>query len=256
MGGSQLQSQGKLYIVGIGPGAIEEMTIKARDALLESDVVVGNKSYIDLVKRLLDGKEVIESSMGKEVERARKALLLSKDNIVSIVSGGDAHVYGMAGIVFEIAESMDDHFEIEVLSGVSSVSASSSRIGAPLNNDFAVVSLSDLLTPWEMIEENLSAVSSSNFCIALYNPKSQRRNENFTKAIEIIKRYRDDDTPVGVVKDCSREGEEFFVTTLGEVLEFDDRVDMHTTVIIGNRESRIWNNWIITPRGYHRKYRI
>ncbi|MHC1572435.1 MAG: precorrin-3B C(17)-methyltransferase [Methanosarcinales archaeon] len=251
-----MRSQGKLYIVGIGPGAIEEMTIKARDALLTSDIIIGNKSYINLVRKLLDGKEIIESSMGKEVERARNALLLSKDNIVSVISGGDAHVYGMAGIVFEIAESMDDHFEIEVISGVSSVSASSSRIGAPLNNDFAVVSLSDLLTPWQMIEENLSAVASSNFCIALYNPKSQRRNENFKKSIEIIKRYRDADTPVGIIRNCSREGEAFVVTTLKEVLKFDDCVDMHTTVLIGNRESRIWKNRIITPRGYHRKYRI
>lgn len=251
-----MQSQGKLYIIGIGPGALEEMTIKARDALLESDVVIGNKSYIDLVRKLLDGKDLIESSMGKEVERARRALLLSKNKTVSIISGGDAHVYGMAGIVFEIAESMDENFNIEVISGISSVSASSSRIGAPLNNDFAVVSLSDLLTPWETIEENLSAVSSSNFCIALYNPKSRRRNENFRRAIEIIKQHRDDDTPVGIVKDCSREGEEFLVTTLVEVLKFDDRVDMHTTVIIGNRESRIWKEKIITPRGYHRKYVI
>lgn len=251
-----MQSQGKLYIVGIGPGAIEEMTIKARDALLSSDIIIGNKSYIDLVRNLINGKDVIESSMGMELDRARKALELSKERIVSIISGGDSHVYGMAGIVFEIAESMDDRFDIELISGVSSVSASSSRIGAPINNDFAVVSLSDLLTPWEMIEENLAAVSKANFVIALYNPKSRRRNENFTKAIEIVRRYRDDETPAGIVKNCSREGEEFFVTTLGDLLKFDDRIDMHTTVIIGNRESRIWDNRIITPRGYHRKYRI
>jgi precorrin-3B C17-methyltransferase len=252
------QGKGKLYIVGIGPGALEHLTIKAEKVLNSSDYIIGNKIYLELIEDLIKGKKIVESTMGEEINRAKIALDLSKDNIVSLISGGDPNVYGMAGIVFEVAEKagMNEEIEIEVVPGITSAIATSSFLGAPLSNDFAVISLSDLLTPWERIEENLAHVSSSNFVIVLYNPRSRGRNENFRKAIGIIKRYRNGETPVGIVKNYARENEEKIVSRLKDVLEYEEKVDMHTTVIIGNEESRIWKEKIITPRGYHRKYEL
>ncbi|MGP8321901.1 MAG: precorrin-3B C(17)-methyltransferase [Methanosarcinaceae archaeon] len=263
---SQLQShnenmvkKGKLYIVGIGPGSVEHLTIRARDILIISDYIVGNGTYLDQVKSLIDGQNIIRSSMGKEVDRAQKAVELAKTSVVSIISGGDANIYGMAGLVLEVAESCGADVDIEVLPGVTAITASASVLGAPIVNDFAVISLSDLLTPWDVIEKRLEAAADADFIISLYNPKSRQRNSNFTRAIEIIKRHKVDSVTVGLVKNALRESdEESIVTTLGDVLEYDDWVDMRTTVLIGNSESRIWENdfekLIITPRGYHRKY--
>lgn len=250
---SQSQSQGKLYIVGIGPGAVEHLTKKAHEALLGSEYVIGNGTYLDQIASVIKNAEIIRSGMGGEVERARKAVELAKDHVVSIISGGDANVYGMAGLVFEVAEKAGD-IEIEVIPGVTAISAAASLLGAPLVNDFAVISLSDLLTPIEMIERRLASAVEADFVIAIYNPKSRSRRENFGKAIEIIRKFRNDETPVGIVKNATREGETVIATTLGRVMEYNDVIDMSTIVLIGNSESRLWNNRIITPRGYQRKY--
>ena len=253
---SQSQSHGKLYIVGIGPGAIEHITKKAERALLESEYIIGNGTYIDQIIKIIKDKKIIRSGMGGEVERARKAVELGKDHIVSIISGGDANVYGMAGIVFEVAETAEGsgELDIEVIPGVTAISAAASLIGAPLVNDFAVISLSDLLTPNEIIERRLKSAAEADFVIAIYNPKSRNRKEKFAGAVNIIRKYRSENTPAGIVKNAMRTGETVLTTTLGRIMEYNDIIDMSTIVLIGNSESRSWKNRIITPRGYQRKY--
>jgi precorrin-3B C17-methyltransferase len=249
----------KLYIVGIGPGHPDLMTVAAQQAILESEYVIGNTTYLDQIEPLLPGKKVITSSMGEEIARARHALeLASGGDTVSIISGGDAGVYGMAGIVLEIAEKegagADADTRIQVIPGVTAANAAASILGSPITGDFASISLSDLLTPWEDIEKRIAGAAASDFVIVLYNPKSRNRNTNFGRCIEIVKRHRSGSVPVGLVKNAYRDGERAVVTTLERVLDYDDFVDMHTTAIIGNSESRIWGERIITPRGYHRKY--
>jgi len=246
-------SHGKLYIVGIGPGGTGHLTKKAMDVLLGSEYIIGNGTYLDQIQDIIQDKKIIRSGMGGEVERARKAVELGKDHIVSIISGGDANVYGMAGIVLEVAQKADD-IEIEVIPGVTAISAAASLLGAPLINDFAIISLSDLLTPQKMIDQRLKSAAEADFVIAIYNPKSRSRKENFGRAMEIIRKYRNENTPVGIVKNATREGETVIATTLGSLMEYDDIIDMSTIVLIGNSESKLWNNRIITPRGYQRKY--
>jgi precorrin-3B C17-methyltransferase len=247
--------RGKLYIVGIGPGHPDLMTVAAQKAIAASRYIVGNATYLDQIKPVIADQEIITSSMGKEVARAREALdLASDENIVSIISGGDAGIYGMAGIVLEIADKTDADVEIEVVPGVTAASAAASILGSPITGDFAVISLSDLLTPWEAIERRLSSAAASDFVIALYNPKSRDRNTNFGRSIEIIRKHRHGSVPVGIVKDAFRDGESAVLTTLEDVLDFDNFVDMHAIIIIGNSESELRGSRIITPRGYHRKY--
>ncbi|MFZ3167467.1 MAG: precorrin-3B C(17)-methyltransferase [Candidatus Methanoperedens sp.] len=250
---SQSQSHGKLYIVGIGPGGIGHLTKKAESALLESEYIIGNGTYLDQIALIIKDQKIIRSGMGGEVERARSAVELGKSHIVSIISGGDANVYGMAGLVLEVAQKTEE-IEIEVIPGVTAITAAASLLGAPLVNDFAVISLSDLLTPIEMIKLRLNSAAEADFVIAIYNPKSRNRKENFAKAIEIIRKYRNENTPVGIVKSATRSGETVLATTLGRIMEYNDMIDMSTIVLIGNSESRLWKNRIITPRGYQRKY--
>lgn len=256
---SQSQSKGKLYIIGIGPGSVGQLTVRAKEVIENSDYIVGNGTYLDQMASLLDKQEIVRSSMGKEVDRSRKAVELAQDNVVSMISGGDANIYGMAGLVLEVAEHADLSVEVEVLPGVTAITAAASVLGAPIVNDMCTVSLSDLLTPWEVIEKRLDAAASADFVMSLYNPKSRQRKSNFSRAIEIIKRHKDDSVPVGLVKNALREeGQDYIVTTLGEVMEYNDWVDMSTTILITTNDSRVWESEhgkrIITPRGYHRKY--
>jgi precorrin-3B C17-methyltransferase len=238
---------------------VEQLTLKARDVILNADYVLGNSTYLDQMESLLGTQEVIRSFMGKEVERARKAVELAKNANVVMISGGDTNVYGMAGIVLELAEHENLDVDIEILPGVTAVLAGASILGAPVVTDFAVISLSDLLTPWDVIEKRLNMAADADFVIGLYNPKSRKRKSNFARAIEIIRKYKADSVPVGLVKNAMRgENEDQIVTTLGEVMEYEDWVDMSTAILIGNGESRIWKSpkkdMIITPRGYHKKY--
>jgi precorrin-3B C17-methyltransferase len=221
--------------------------------------VIGNASYLDPLEPLLLGKTVIRSSMGKEVERAQQAIDLARSHAVAIVSGGDAGVYGMAGIVLEVIEHSGADIEVEVIPGVTAANAAASRVGSPLSGDFAVISLSDLLTPLEVIEQRLDAMFSIGIPVVLYNPKSRGRPHNFLLAIVHARKYLGPETPVAIVRNALRDNEEVFITTLAGAETFDKSVDMHTTVIIGGKESRIWRRGddvkgIITPRGYHRKY--
>jgi precorrin-3B C17-methyltransferase len=247
------RSQGKLYIVGIGPGGTEYLTKNAEKALQSSEYIIGNGTYIDHIIGMIRGAKVIRSGMGGEVERAKKAVELSRDHVVSIISGGDANVYGMAGLVLEVAQK-EGQMDIEIIPGVTAVSAAASLLGAPIVTDFAVISLSDLLTPMDIIEKRFKNAAEADFVIAIYNPKSRNRKENLGKAVGIIRNYRNDDTPVGIVKNATRKGETVIVTTLGKIMEYNDIIDMSTLVLIGNSESRSWDNRIITPRGYQRKY--
>ncbi|TQD26655.1 precorrin-3B C(17)-methyltransferase [Methanolobus vulcani] len=256
---SQSQSKGKLYIIGIGPGSVEQLTVKARDVIMTSDYIVGNGTYLDQMASLLDKQEIVRSAMGKEVDRSRKAVELAQDKVVSMISGGDANVYGMAGLVLEVAEHAGLDVEVEVLPGVTAITAAASVVGAPIVNDMCTVSLSDLLTPWEVIEKRLEAASSADFVMSLYNPKSRQRKSNFSRAIEIIRKHKEDSVPVALVKNALREADQdYVVTTLGEVMDYNDWVDMSTTILITTNDSRIWDSpygkRIITPRGYHRKY--
>ena len=253
------EGRGVLYIVGSGPGSPDQMTGKALQAIRDAEYVLGNDSYLTPLSPLIEGKTVIRSSMGKEVERAREAVTLARDHVVAMVSGGDPGVYGMASIVLEVAERSGSAARIEVIPGVTAATAAASRLGSPLSGDFAVVSLSDLLTPMEVIEKRLEHAFAMGIPVVLYNPRSRGRPYNFARAMEIAASHRESSTPLGLVKNAYRDGEEIIITTLGQVATIEDQVVMHSAVIVGGTESRIWMEgsharWIITPRGYHRKY--
>jgi precorrin-3B C17-methyltransferase len=251
--------RGSLAIVGLGPGKLEYMTVRALRAVAASDCILGHESYLAPIRPLLAGKDVIPGSMGKEVERAQRAVDLARTRNVAIVSGGDAGVYGMAGIVLEVLEHAGDDIDVEIIPGVTAANAAASRAGSPLSGDFAVISLSDLLTPLEVIEKRLDAFFSTGIPVVLYNPRSRGRPHNLALAVEHARRYLPGTTPIAIVQNALRENEKTVITTLGEIEAHYDDVDMHTTVIMGGNESRIWRNadnvkGIITPRGYHRKY--
>jgi len=253
------EGRGILYVVGCGPGPVEQMTGRAVSAIRGAEYVLGNESYLAPLSSLIEGKKVIRSSMGKEVERARLAVDLARESIVAIISGGDPGVYGMAGIVLEVAERASAPIRIEIIPGVTAATAAASRLGSPLSGDFAIVSLSDLLTPMAAIEKRLSHAFEMGVPVVLYNPRSHGRPHNFSRALEIARRFRSPSTPVGIVKNAFRDGEMVIVTTLGEVHGYEEEVDMHSTVIIGGTETRIGKvgdnaTAIITPRGYHTKY--
>lgn len=237
-----------MTIVGIGPGGYEDMTVRAINAIKNAEVVTGYRLYLGLVKDLIGGKETFCTEMRGEVERCQKAAeyALSGRNVV-LISSGDAGIYGMAGLMLKVLE---DHPEVEteVIAGVSACQSGGAVLGAPLVHDFAVISLSDLLTPWELIEKRLAAAAGADFVIVLYNPGSHKRADYLSKACDILLQYKSPDTICGIVKNISRDGEEHRILTLGELR--DTRVDMLTTVFIGNSHTSIINGKMVTPRGY------
>ena len=234
------------------------MTVRARQAIAEADLVIGNDTYLAQVRPLLEGKEVIVSRMGEEVDRARRAVALARDRSVAMVSGGDAGIYGMASIVLEVLEREEAPMPCEVVPGVTAANAAAALLGAPLSGDFAVISLSDLLTPIEVIEVRLDHAFAMGVPVALYNPKSRGRPHNLALAIAAARRHLAPGVPVGIVRNAFREDETVLVTTLGAFESVEETVDMHAIVIVGTGESRIitleGRYGIITPRGYHRKY--
>ncbi|HWQ65879.1 MAG TPA: precorrin-3B C(17)-methyltransferase [Methanospirillum sp.] len=250
---------GRLFIVGIGPGSAGMLTRRAEEAIAEAAVIIGNDFYIDQIPHLLEGKKVIRSRMGKEVDRARECIELAKNQVVAMVSGGDPGVYGMASIVLEVLEHAGSSLPVEVVPGVTAATAGASRLGSPLSGDFAVISLSDLLTPGDVIKKRLRALFSVQMPVVLYNPKSRTRTEQLGEALGIAAEFLPPDTPVGVVRNAYRDDESVMVTTLKMVEDIEAATDMHAVVFIGGEESRIWKGGenvrgIITPRGYHRKY--
>lgn len=220
------------------------MTLKAVKAIEESEIIVGYTKYIDMVKSLIENKEVVSTGMKGEVERCKKALELSKDKTVSIISTGDAGIYGMAGLILELKKDEN----VEIIPGVTASSSAASVLGSPIMHDNCNISLSDLMTPYELIKNRIELAAKGDFVISLYNPRSKGRPHYLKECLDIIKKYRKGNTPIGVVKNALREGQEITVTDLDSFNE--EIVDMFSIVIIGNSQSYIKEGKFITPRGY------
>lgn len=235
---------GKLYVVGIGPGGLDHMTMKARDTILNCDIVVGYTKYIEMVRDLIGDKEIYQTGMRGEVERCKRALELSKEKDVCLISTGDAGIYGMAGLILELKNDE----EVVIVPGLTASSAAGSVVGAPLMHDNCNISLSDLMTPYEAIKKRVKLAAEGDFIISLYNPKSKGRPEYLRECLDIIASYRNGNTPIAVVKNALRDGMEYTITTLEK---FDTEiVDMMSIVIVGNSQSYIKDDTFITPRGY------
>lgn len=236
-------------MVGIGPGAKEDMSLRALDAVKKSDTIIGYSLYIDLIRDIAGGKEIISSAMRKEVERVELAIQEAQNGkTVSIISSGDSGVYGMSGLVLEILYKENISLSLEIIPGIPAANTAAALLGAPLMHDYAVISLSDLLTPWEMIEKRVRNAAEADFVIVIYNPKSSQRDWQLKKTIEIILEYKSTATPVGIVKKAKREGESILITTLDNIEQ--DLIDMMTIIIIGNSSSFIFQNYMVTKRGY------
>ncbi|BCS54913.1 cobyric acid synthase [Geobacter sp. SVR] len=248
-----------LYIIGSGPGALEHLTEAARQAIADSSTIIGYDSYIELIRPLLEGKQIVSTGMMREVERCREAIRRAcAGETVALVSGGDSGIYGMAGLVFELLENAAEgnraapRPDVRVIPGISAIQAAASLLGAPLMHDFAVISLSDLLTPWELIRSRLEAAARADMVIVIFNPRSKSRVTQIEEARRIALAARPAETPVGIVRNASRPDQSVTVTTLGQMLSHD--IDMSTIVIIGNASSFIdCQGRMVTPRGYARK---
>ena len=238
----------KVYVVGLGPGGVEQMTRRAQETLAACDVIAGYNVYIDLIKDDYKDKEFLSTGMRKEVERCKLAIEEAlKGKTVAMVSSGDAGVYGMSGIMYQIAAEYPE-LEVEVVPGITAACSGAAVLGAPLISDFTLISLSDLLTPWEKIEKRLDLASQADFVICLYNPSSFKRHDYLQKACDIMLKNQRADVPAGIVRNIGREGEEYEIMTLAELR--DAQVDMFSTVIIGNSQTEVINNKMVTPRGY------
>jgi precorrin-3B C17-methyltransferase len=264
----QTLQQGRLTIVGLGPGSRDLMAPRVVLAIQECNLVVGYRGYIEQIRDLIAGKEVYESELTHEVARATLAVRFAlAGRSVCIISSGDAGIYGMAGLVLDIlhtqlaeqdfgetsAEDADNVSEplVEVVPGISALNAAAALLGAPLMHDFAVISLSDLLTPWEVIARRLSAAGTADFVVVLYNPSSKRRTWQLGEAQRLLLESRLATIPVGLVRNAYRSGQKVWLTTLGQL--HNEAVDMFTTVVVGNSCTRMQQGRMVTPRGYDRK---
>ncbi|MGL5088109.1 MAG: precorrin-3B C(17)-methyltransferase [Fusobacteriaceae bacterium] len=240
--------KGKIYVVGIGPGNMEDISIRAYRTLKEVDVIAGYITYVDLVRDEFYDKEFYVSGMKKEVARCEAVLEIAKSGKdVALISSGDAGIYGMAGIMIEVAQK--EGFEVEVIPGITSAVAGAAIVGAPLMHDHATISLSDLLTDWDVITKRLDAAAFGDFIISLYNPKSKGRTTQIVEAREIMLKHKAPETPVALLRHVGREDENYTLTNLDDFLNYE--IDMFTVVIIGNSKTYIWKDRMITPRGYH-----
>ena len=239
----------KVTVIGLGPGGGADLTGRARAALEECDLLVGYTAYIDLVKEDFPDKETLSTGMRREVDRCRAAVeaaLTGKS--VAVVCSGDSGVYGMAGLIYEVAQEYDP-IDIEVVPGITAACGGAAVLGAPLTHDFAVVSLSDLLTPWEKIEARLTAAARADFVLCLYNPASKSRPDYLRRACDILLAAgKSPDTVCGTVRNIGRAGEEAGLLTLGQLR--DTQVDMFTTVFVGNSQTKVLGGKMVTPRGY------
>ncbi len=236
-------------MVGIGPGGPLDRTRRAEEAIAQSTVVAGYTRYLELIRDLTAGKERIATGMTREVERCRMALeRAEKGKTVALVSSGDPGVYGMAGLVLELAGAKGSTVPIEIVPGVSAANALAARLGAPLMCDFATLSLSDLLVSWETIHGRLEAVAAADLVAAIYNPRSQKRIRQLDKAAAIFRRHRPGTTPVGVGIAVGTPEERIFLSDLDHFLDLP--IDMQSVVIIGNRSTMRIEEWFVTPRGY------
>ena len=246
--------EGKLLLVGLGPGDVIHQTPAAANALSECDVLVGYRGYIEQVSGSLPGKELVPMELGQEMERATRAVdLATEGRSVAVVSSGDAGIYGMAGPVFQLLTDREwDGLDpaVEVAPGISALQSAASLLGAPLMQDFCAISLSDLMTPWEAIERRLQAAALGDFVVVLYNPRSRRRTWQLPEARRILMERRDGKTPVGLVRNAYRPSQQITVTDLDGLESRCEDVDMFTTVVIGNSTTYLHCGLMITPRGY------
>lgn len=244
--------QGTLYLVGIGPGNQLEMTEHALNVLSSSEYWVGYKTYLELLSpELAQGKQLVSTGMTGEVERCREAIKLAlAGKRVSLISGGDAGIYGMAGLAMEIlaAENLLSSLRLEVIPGVSAAQAGAAVLGAPLMNDFVVLSLSDLMTPWDKIAKRAEAAALGGFVTVIYNPRSVKRRQHLDKVQELFLKYRAPETLVGIVKNALRPGQQKIISTLADFT--DEEIDMLSVVIIGNEDTKLLGDYLVTVRGY------
>lgn len=250
-------TKGRLYVVGIGPGAEDHATPAALKAIAESQLVVGYSTYIKLVRHLLDGKDIVKTGMTEEIGRARVAIERARDGAtVSLISSGDAGVYGMAGLVFQVLQEMGwkrgDSPALHIIPGITALNSCASLVGVPLVHDFCSISLSDLLTPWSVIARRIEAAAGADFVIGLYNPASGRRTRQIVDAQAIIRHHREGGTPVALVKSAYRHMEQVVLTDLDNFLEYE--IGMLTTVLIGSSQTFMFEGYMVTPRGYTNKY--
>ena len=238
----------KLWIIGLGPGGGEDLTGKARKALAESDVIVGYTVYIDLIRAEFGHKELLTTPMRKEQERCEMALALADTGkTVAMVCSGDPGVYGMAGLCYELSPKWPE-VELSVIPGITAACGGAAVLGAPLMHDFCLISLSDLMTPWEKIEKRLRAAAEADFVLCIYNPSSHKRKDYLARACAILLEAKSPDTPCGYVREIGRDGEAATVLTLGQLR--DAQVDMFTTVFVGNSQTKVIGGKLVTPRGY------
>ena len=252
---------GKLFIVGVGPGHHDHMTFRAKKVIEESDTIVGYTTYVKLVQDLISGKDVYEYAMTQEVERAQQCIDLAKEGkIVSLVSSGDPGIYGMAGLIYEtLAESGWDPktgLQVEIVPGVSALNSCSAIIGSPLMTDFAVLSMSDLLVPWEIIVKRVEAAAQGDFVIVIYNPSSKKRIHQLQETRKILLKYRKPSTPVAIIKGAYRESQTVVMTDLENLEKHSDKLGMISTVIVGNSSTYNYKDLMINPRGYKSKYNL
>ena len=238
----------EIYIVGRGPGREEDMTQEALTVLDSCDVIVGYTVYLNLLGERFLGKTFLSTPMRQEVERCRMCYEeAKKGKRVALICSGDAGIYGMASLMYEMSAEYPS-CELTVVPGITAASSGAAVLGAPVNHDFCVISLSDLLTPWEKIEARLLGASQADFVICLYNPSSKKRHDYLQKACDLMMQYKSPDTVCGTVCNIGREGEEYHLMTLRELR--DTQVDMFTTVFIGNSQTKEINGKMVTPRGY------
>ena len=241
---------GKLFVVGIGPGCFDGMTGEANRALELSDLICGYTKYVELVRPYYPQKSYLQTGMCSEIERCRAAIREAQDKTVSMVCSGDAGVYGMAGLIYELSAGSAAP-EIEIVPGVTAAQSGAAVLGAPLMQDYAVISLSDLLVPWETIEKRLHGAGAGDFSIVLYNPSSHKRAGHLKRACDILLQYRDEKNVCGLVCNIGRDGQSSRILTLGQLRE--TAVDMFTTVFIGSASTRVIGEKMVTPRGYEGK---
>lgn len=241
----------KLYVVGLGPGDKNLISPAALAAIRQAELLCGYTVYVDQVRELVPETEVLTTPMTREVERCRAALeQAAAGKTVAMVCSGDAGVYGMAGLVYQLSAEYPP-VEIEVIPGITAALSGAAVLGAPLTHDFAVISLSDLLTPWPLIEKRLDAAGAADFCLAIYNPASKKRTDHLKRACKILLRHKAPDTVCGYVRNIGRLGQEAEIMSL-EALQFAN-LDMFCTVFIGNSETQHLNGKMVTPRGYENK---
>ena len=241
----------KIHVVGIGPGEFDQLTIKAVKTLENTDMIVGYKVYVDLIKDHFSDKQFYSTPMMGEIQRCEQAVEFYRQGMdTAVICSGDAGVYGMASLIYELVDGED--IPVEIIGGVTAACSGAAILGAPLTHDFAVISLSDLLTPIEVIEKRIECAAVSNMCICIYNPSSMKRSGYLRRVCEIILQYQPADLVCGIARNIGRENESYALFTLDEIKDY--AADMFTTVFIGNAHTRIINGKMVTPRGYAEKY--